>query len=253
MLKNLRWIILQDAAVLIGVHNRKHSLFDFMPEIFNSKEFKSFTSLMINHLNHSKYDEANEIVIERVLPGINSKISNQTKAIVSLEKTIIDKASSNVSTMENSIRSLGQYISEFPGFQNIEAKKISNALSSYNNINDTKVVNNNLITEQNIELRILIPIGFPNFGQMLLFWNTNEQKFLDKKYYKLYNKNEKQRVYRIKQIIKTFHEQSVKNNVDITISKFEKFYKDNNKSVYKLLEKFCKPLDKEGNETFENV
>ena len=76
MLKNLRWIILQDAAVLIGVHNRKHKLFDFMPEIFNSKEFKSFTSLMINHLNHSKYDEANEIVIERVLPGINNKTSN---------------------------------------------------------------------------------------------------------------------------------------------------------------------------------
>ena len=47
LLKNLRLIILQDAAVLIGVHNRKHSLYDSMPDIFKSKEFKSFTCLMI--------------------------------------------------------------------------------------------------------------------------------------------------------------------------------------------------------------
>ena len=103
-----------------------------------------------------------------------------------------------------------------------------------------------MITEQNIELRILIPIGFPNFGQMLLFWNTNEQKFRDKKYYKLYNKKEKQRVYRIKQIIKTFHEQTKKTNVVNTTINFERFFRDNNKSVYKLLEKFCKPLDNKG-------
>ena len=110
-----------------------------------------------------------------------------------------------------------------------------------------------MITEQKIERRILIPIGFPNFGQMLLFWNTNEETFLDKNLYKLYNKKERQRVYRIKQIIKTFHEQSEKSNVDITTSNFETFYKDNNKSVYRLLENFCKPLDEEGNQTFENV
>ena len=103
-----------------------------------------------------------------------------------------------------------------------------------------------MITEQNIELRILIPIGFPNFGQMLLFWNTNEQKFLDKKYYKLYNKNEKQRVYRIKQIIKTFHEQTKKTNVVNNTINFERFFRDNNKSVYKLLGKFCKSLDNKG-------
>ena len=57
LLKNLRWIILQDAAVLIGVHNRKHSLYDSMSAIFQSKEFKSFTSLMMIHMNHSTHDE----------------------------------------------------------------------------------------------------------------------------------------------------------------------------------------------------
>ena len=35
LLKNLRWIILQDAAVLIEVHNRKNSLYESMPEFFS--------------------------------------------------------------------------------------------------------------------------------------------------------------------------------------------------------------------------
>ena len=71
LLKKLRWIILQDATVFIKVHSRKHSVYDYMPEMFQSKEFKSFTFSMINHINHSKYDEKNEKLIERVLPGIN--------------------------------------------------------------------------------------------------------------------------------------------------------------------------------------
>lgn len=57
LFKNLRWIILQDAAVLIGVHNRKNSLYESMPNFFQSKEFKSFTSKMMIHINHSTYDE----------------------------------------------------------------------------------------------------------------------------------------------------------------------------------------------------
>ena len=57
-----------------------------MPEMFQSKEFKSFTSKMMIHINHSTYDEKNEILIESVLPGINFKISNLTRAINSLEK-----------------------------------------------------------------------------------------------------------------------------------------------------------------------
>ena len=69
LLKKLRWIILQDTAVLIGVHKRNHSLYDSMPEIFKSKEFKSFTLLMIKHVNHSKYDDQNDRIIERFLPA----------------------------------------------------------------------------------------------------------------------------------------------------------------------------------------
>ena len=52
-----------------------------MPNIFDSNAFKSFTYGMINHINHSKYDESNDIVIKRVLPGINSKISTNNRHI----------------------------------------------------------------------------------------------------------------------------------------------------------------------------
>ena len=40
MLKNLRWIILQDSAVLIEVHNRKHSVYEYMPGFFNQLHSK---------------------------------------------------------------------------------------------------------------------------------------------------------------------------------------------------------------------
>ena len=59
---------------------------------------------MINHINHSTYDKANEKSIERVLPDINTKISNQTKAINSLEKVIVNNDSNNnLNNIENSI------------------------------------------------------------------------------------------------------------------------------------------------------
>ena len=39
LLKNSRWLIIQDCTVLIGVHNRDHILFKDMKEIFKSKVF----------------------------------------------------------------------------------------------------------------------------------------------------------------------------------------------------------------------
>ena len=96
-----------------------------MPEIFQSKEFKSFTSKMMSYINHSTCDEKNEILIERVLPGINSKISNQTRAINSLEKVIMNSdndSNNNFNNIEHSLRAFCEHIGKFPDFNNNEKK-----------------------------------------------------------------------------------------------------------------------------------
>ena len=63
------------------------------------------------------------------------------------------------------------------------------------------------------EQHLLIPHKFANVTQILLFWNTNKLKMENKKYRKQYSAKEKQRIYRIKKIIKAFHQQSIATNV----------------------------------------
>ena len=53
---------------------------------------------------------------------------------------------------------------------------------------------------------LLIPNKFENFAQILLFWNINKFKMVNRNYRKQYTANEKQRIYRIKKIIKAFHQ-----------------------------------------------
>ena len=87
---------------------------------------------MMCHINHSTYDEKNEILIERVLPGISSKISNQTSAINSLEKVknSLEKvimnsdndSNNNFNNIEHSLRAFCEHIGKFPEFNNNEKK-----------------------------------------------------------------------------------------------------------------------------------
>ena len=53
---------------------------------------------------------------------------------------------------------------------------------------------------------LLILNKFANVAQILLFWNTNKLKMVNKHYRKQYTANKKQRIYRIKNIIKAFHQ-----------------------------------------------
>ena len=81
---------------------------------------------------------------------------------------------------------------------------------------------------------LLIPNKFANVAQILLFWNTNKFKMVNRNYRKQYTANEKQRIYRIKKIIKAFHQQSIATNVVDTTEQFEIYFKETNQSVYSL-------------------
>ena len=81
---------------------------------------------------------------------------------------------------------------------------------------------------------LLILNKFANVAQILLFWNTNKLKMANKNYRKQYTANTKQRIYRIKNIIKAFHQQSIATNVVDTAEQFEIYFRENNKSMYSL-------------------
>ena len=50
---------------------------------------------MIKDLNNSMYDDANDKVIEKVLPGINQHLANEAKVNYSPEQNIVDSTPSH--------------------------------------------------------------------------------------------------------------------------------------------------------------
>ena len=50
-LRNLRWVILQYCAIMIGKNKRKHFIFEHMSELFESDMFKDYTEKMMVHLD----------------------------------------------------------------------------------------------------------------------------------------------------------------------------------------------------------
>ena len=81
-------------------------------------------------MNHSTHDEKNEMLIEIILPGISSKITDQMRGIDSLEKVTnslennimnSDNDSNNIfNNIENSIKAFCEHIGKFPGIINNE-------------------------------------------------------------------------------------------------------------------------------------
>ena len=134
---------------------------------------------MMIYINHSTYDEKNEILIERVLPGISSKISNQTRTINSLEKVTSslgkvimnsdNDSNNNFNNIKNSIRVFCEHIRKFPEINNNEKQLI---------IIDTLQNNGNDMITQQIETPnmkvilnnsyLLIPNKFEKFGSNII-------------------------------------------------------------------------------------
>ena len=160
-------------------------------------------------------------------------------AINSLEKVIVNSNSNNnLNNIENSIRAFGEYVGKLPWFIKIEEKNLTDTVTLQNNVNDMIITQDNIITEPiNVicnEQGLLIQHTFSNVGQILLLWNTNKVKIENKKYLIKYSPYEKQRLYRIKKVIKVFLQQSLKTNVVDTTEQFENYFRENNKSMYSL-------------------
>ena len=86
---------------------------------------------------------------------MNTKISNETRAInsieeetSSLEKFIINSDSNNnLNNIENSIRAFCEHVSKFPVIINIEENNFTDTVTLQNNENDMIVTQDNMIIE----------------------------------------------------------------------------------------------------------
>ena len=105
LLKNLRWVILQDAAVMIGKGKRTHYVYDEMfKEVFHSDAFKDYTSKMLNHLSVQEKMDPNELgtLTETVLPYVNGNLLNVNMTLNSMDDTVA-RLSQDVVCMETNL------------------------------------------------------------------------------------------------------------------------------------------------------
>ena len=65
-------MILQDVAILKGLHNCTHYIFNAMNTIFDSPIFLDFQAKMLIHLEMCDINDLNTACIDSVLPGVVS-------------------------------------------------------------------------------------------------------------------------------------------------------------------------------------
>ena len=79
-LDSLRWVILQDAALLLS-EGREHYIFENNPEIFKSEGFLDYQGKLILHIRSQQRDEEFNATLDTVLPGLHERLDNQNFAL----------------------------------------------------------------------------------------------------------------------------------------------------------------------------
>ena len=76
LIKNLRWVILQDVAVMIAKGKRDHYVFKQSKHVFDSPAFHDFSMKMMQHLNLKETRDPNKVgaLTETVLPYVNGNL-----------------------------------------------------------------------------------------------------------------------------------------------------------------------------------
>ena len=74
LLKRLRIVVLQDAAVLVGKEGRNHAV--LMLPVFQTSLFREFKESMTAHLEASASSNPSDARLEHVLPGVQARFQN---------------------------------------------------------------------------------------------------------------------------------------------------------------------------------
>ena len=104
LMESLRWVILQDAAVMLSEH-REHYIFTHNPEIFNSSSFRDFQTKLLLHIEDHKRDDRFNATLDSVLPGVHNRLDNQIFAT--------QASNAKMNMMQSSIRGVIRNYEDF--------------------------------------------------------------------------------------------------------------------------------------------
>ena len=138
LLKNLRWVILQDSAVLIAVHKRAHFLFKHMKSVFDSELFKDFTCKLLHHIKEK--DSVKDDTVENALPGVLRRMDQTNNAIKEVHNTVTEHhKSTSIERIEKTVqktvdkvvsRNLKNFATNIGNYSNDESENEEHAAST---------------------------------------------------------------------------------------------------------------------------
>ena len=86
-MSSLRWVILQDAAVML-LEGRTHEIFVSNPLIFESNSFLDFLMKLLAYIDKHKRDDRWNATIETVLPGVHNCLDTCSYVMMNQHETL---------------------------------------------------------------------------------------------------------------------------------------------------------------------
>ena len=189
LMKNLRWVIIQDSAILLGKYKRKHFIFKKYKSIFESELFLDYQRKMLIHVTTNKDKDSFIASVEGVLPGVKQCLTDQTDAIekqkvmltkidgdvIDLKETIeTNNSNDNLkSNLNELLTNLCNHIGEFGTKMNVSSigdlNKRKDNSSIFISNKRTKGGVYNVIHVDEIELNLVIPLILKTSHLLLIF------------------------------------------------------------------------------------
>ena len=254
LLVNLRWVIIQDCAVMIGEYKRTHFIFKHMCHVFESNSFRSYTNELLDHISTSS--DPNDENIERLLPGVLGRMSEQVQATKDMHDQINNHFdTSNIKVIENSMnklvnKSLGRFATHIGNFQDFDSDNDSQ-LPSEKILQIKNIVKNKMIIKpvddqagdvQSTLPVYEIPLSFITVDSMMDHWDCTVEKHLRKhksNWRKHLTHANKRKFSRMKKVVEACKKRKRDGEIDV-LDKFQTYYSSNNHSLAKLADNFLK-------------
>ena len=260
---NLRWVILQDCAVLIGKNKRKHFIFEHMSEIFDSETFKDFTAKMMEHLDEQAENSPDKAKLDIVLPGVNQRLDDNKHATSNMHKDL--KGDLQTVIAHNIEVSMNKIEDTVKNTVNSTFAKLGRCMATLDSKGDDEDMEDNLNTAEEepspsppsqpspsiaTPMRdglYSVPSKFISVQSMVVHWETyakEMEKANGHKWRHHLTKSDTKRFTRMKRIVTAFKKEVTKGLMDTVqvYEVFETFYSKNKRSIAKLADVFVKSL-----------
>ena len=256
MLMNMRWVLLQDVAVMDD-KNREHVVFKLLP-VFTCDLFLEFQQEILKHIEENDKVDTDAGLIESVLPGLNNRMDEHSDELRLITKENREyRTKVTMPSIKSSVQSAVEVsISHFTGFLGTYVPPMTQlALTGAENntlqqniggesgtqINDPTIDRD--MTSNNI---YSVPNEFDTVTTLMHHWKeVSVREHRDgPKWRKHLNGSDKKKFSRIKMIGKAIDAKIKSGSTkEIVMNDFESNYKTHNQSLSYLADKYLKICD----------